>query len=334
MPRTTATLLLGALATLSAPAAAGETWYADYDAAVEAATKAKKDLFVDFTGSDWCGWCIKLHDEVFAHDEFLEAVQREFVLVALDFPHGEEAKAKVPNAARNAELNEKYGIRGYPTVLLMNVAGEVFAQTGYQEGGPQAYVEHLAEITKSGREALASIKEIVAAFDKATGDAKVKAWEKVIDRLEAQEADSPFVRLLAPAVRWAFETDPQNASGFKRRAVEALLATGQVDEAVIRAGRELDPKNEEGLLERVVDAQFQAVQDDTMAKAAMDALDALLLLGIRDEELSFRLQFTAARWCAGPLADPERAKKYAAAAKAIGTDDARALQTLDKILGG
>src|SRR6185295_16165266 len=112
-----------------------ERFIADFDKAAALAKKEHKDLLVDFTGSDWCGWCIKLHKEVFDFDSFLDGAEESFVLVALDYPNGDEAKAKVPNPARNDELRKKYAIAGYPTVLLMTPDGEVFAKTGYAPGG-------------------------------------------------------------------------------------------------------------------------------------------------------------------------------------------------------
>jgi thioredoxin-related protein len=102
---------LGALAValaLPSLAVAGDkdVWIADYDKAVEAAKAQKKDLFVDFTGSDWCGWCKRLDAEVFSKPEFLDPIQKEYILVSLDFPNAEAIKKKVPNPARNAELRD------------------------------------------------------------------------------------------------------------------------------------------------------------------------------------------------------------------------------------
>jgi len=289
---------------------------------------------VDFTGSDWCGWCKRLDKEVFSHEAFLAPVQRDFVLVALDFPSSDEVKAKVPNPERNDELAQKYGVQGFPTILLMNADGEVYAQTGYREGGPEEYVEHLGKITKSGREALVSTKELVSAFEAAEGEAKVAALGKVLELLGKLDADSPFAAQLAAPARWAFEVDPTNEKGLKLRAVKALLAAGQVDEPTLAAGAELDPDNAEGLLEQVVEAQFQVVSDDTTARAALTALDELAPKGFKDPAVGFRMHFTAARWCSGPLADPEGVKRHAQAALAIGTDDEDQTAFLESLLEG
>ena len=81
--RAVALSLVGSIA-LVAPSFASEGWIADFDEAVKLAKAEKKDLFVDFTGSDWCGWCKKLDAEVFSKEEFLTAAKKSFVLVALD----------------------------------------------------------------------------------------------------------------------------------------------------------------------------------------------------------------------------------------------------------
>ena len=128
------------------PSPASEGWIADFDRAAALAQKQGKSLLVDFTGSDWCIWCKRLDGEVFATEEFVAAASEDFVLVSLDFPSGAEARAAVPNPKRNEELKRKYEVQGFPTVLLMTPTGEVFAQTGYQPGGPEKYLAHLAEL--------------------------------------------------------------------------------------------------------------------------------------------------------------------------------------------
>ena len=90
--------------------AEGGVWMTDFEAAQAKAAAEQKPMLLDFTGSDWCGWCIKLHDEVFQHDTWMESAQKDYILVALDFPRAEEIKAKVPNPERNEELQAKYGI--------------------------------------------------------------------------------------------------------------------------------------------------------------------------------------------------------------------------------
>jgi len=331
--RSAAFAFAGALV-LQVSAIASEGWVADFDEAVKIAKAEKKDLFVDFTGSDWCGWCKKLDAEVFSKEEFLTAVKKDFVLVALDFPRDEAVKAKVPNPKRNAELNDKYGIRGYPTILLMTPEGTVYGQTGYQKGGPVKYVEHLAELRTKGKKELADTLAVVDAYEKAAaGDAKLAAWDKVADALQAADDESAVAKSLVPTVRAALEFDKDNAKGKKKRAVVVLLKTGNGDDEVLAAGKALDPKNEAGLLEIVVQGQFMAVKDNDSAVAALKALDELDVFGAqKDKEIGFMLHATGAMWCSEHLDDLPRAKGFAQKAKDIGSKQEGMLKKLDEIL--
>ena len=133
-------------ALLLAPVAAlaSEGWLTDLDAAKKQAAAEKKDILIDFTGSDWCGWCIKLDKEVFSTAEF--KAQKNFVLVSLDFPSKKQIPADAK--AKNEALMKQWGVQGFPTIILANASGQPYAQTGYQQGGPVKYLAHLAELRK------------------------------------------------------------------------------------------------------------------------------------------------------------------------------------------
>jgi len=124
--------------------AASKVWLTDFEEAKKVAAKEDKAILIDFTGSDWCGWCIKLKKEVFSHDEFVKAASKDFVLVELDFPkknnQSEEEKAA------NKALVKKYGVQGFPTIILADAEGTKFGQTGYREGGPGPYLKHLKKL--------------------------------------------------------------------------------------------------------------------------------------------------------------------------------------------
>lgn len=333
MMNTLAALTLGSLAVLSTPVHADQTWFDDFDAAAAAAKEQGKDLLVDFTGSDWCGWCIKLHDEVFEHDIWMEGAQKDYILVALDFPRAEEIKAKVPNPERNEELQAKYGVRGFPTILMMTSDGEVYGRTGYQAGGPEKYLEHMAELRK-GREQLMAAKTIASDFEAATDDVgRWKLWLAAVTIYEEAPAGAPFLPSLDAPVRFALTADADNKKGSKSRTVLALLRSGLATEADIAMAAELDPTNALGMMDYVAEAKFSVVRDDTSAKAALATLDQVHELGFKDSALAFRLNFQAAHWCAGPLSDAEGKVKYATRAKAIGSDDKNEMLLLDEWIG-
>ena len=141
-------LIVFAANTNRAAAAEGSAdWLTDFEAAKEVAASEGKPLLLDFTGSDWCIWCIRLKDEVLTREVFTDYAEGELVLVELDFPRGKKQSEELK--AQNAALLEKYGVRGFPTIVLLSPDGDLIGKTGYRKGGPEAYVEHLKELLAS-----------------------------------------------------------------------------------------------------------------------------------------------------------------------------------------
>ena len=137
-----AVLLLG----LVSCANAGEDWLTDFEKAKEEAATRNVPILADFSGSDWCGWCIRLDNEVFSKSEFKAYAKENVVLFLADFPNSKPQSAEIK--AQNKKLSNQYGIQGFPTVLLLNADGSVINKTGYQRGGAAAYVEHIKELLK------------------------------------------------------------------------------------------------------------------------------------------------------------------------------------------
>ena len=120
------------------------TWEINFEQALARAKTENKPMLLDFTGSDWCGWCIRLDKEVFSQPEFMTYAADSLVLVELDFPRSKKQSAEIK--AQNKALAKKYSIRGYPTIVLLTADGELIARTGYQRGGAENYVAHIKEI--------------------------------------------------------------------------------------------------------------------------------------------------------------------------------------------
>ena len=171
----------------------------DFDAALKKAAAENKTVFALFTGSDWCIWCKRLEGEVLSQKAFSDEVGKTFVPVFLDFPN-DKSLVKEATAKRNKELSEKYAIRGFPTVLLLDAKGEVLAQTGYRKGGPEEYLAHVKGLVQNGPLLKKHIKPYEARFEaigrkfsesaeavaaKVTGDreAKEKAVKAAIPKL-------------------------------------------------------------------------------------------------------------------------------------------------------
>lgn len=140
-------LLLACSALSLSSASAKPGWLTDYKQAQEQAKSGKRLMLLDFTGSDWCGWCIKLDREVFSKPEFKEYADKNLVLLELDFPRGK--KLAETERAQNEQLAVKYEIQGFPTIIVLDADGKEVGTLGYQPGGPAAFIAELEKLRKS-----------------------------------------------------------------------------------------------------------------------------------------------------------------------------------------
>jgi protein disulfide-isomerase len=121
-----------------ADAASEEGWITSYKAAQAKAKKEKKVILADFTGTDWCGWCIKLKEEVFSKPEFKEWADKNVVLLEVDFPRKKKQSAELKK--QNQDLSEQFGIQGYPTIMFLDAKGKKLGTLGYEKGGPEVWI--------------------------------------------------------------------------------------------------------------------------------------------------------------------------------------------------
>lgn len=150
MKKIVITLLL-VVSSMAIQAQEGQTWHTDLNKAVEISRQEQKPLFLFFTGSDWCGWCIKLQSEVFKTPEFTAWAKDHAVLVELDFPR------RTPQAdaikQQNAQMQQMFQVQGYPTVWFVKPTikdgktnFEQIGSTGYVAGGPSKWIEGANQI--------------------------------------------------------------------------------------------------------------------------------------------------------------------------------------------
>lgn len=142
-----AVLCLGLLALPAAGHAQASKpgWSVNQAQALAKAKTEKKMVLMDFTGSDWCGWCIKMDKEIFSTPEFQKYAQANLVLVELDFPH----KKQLPPATKqqNDALAKQYGVDGFPTTVVLDSEGKtVKVFGGYVEGGATAFIATLEKL--------------------------------------------------------------------------------------------------------------------------------------------------------------------------------------------
>jgi protein disulfide-isomerase len=127
------------------------TWHTDVNKASELAIKNKKPLMLFFTGSDWCGWCIKLQKEVFKTPEFVKWATENVILVELDFPRRKQLAPEL--LQQNKNLEQMFAVRGYPTVWFVTPAlvdGKMtfnrLGSIGYVANGPQGWLPGAKQI--------------------------------------------------------------------------------------------------------------------------------------------------------------------------------------------
>ena len=229
-----------ALVTLGTASAGGAGWTSDFDAAKKQAASEKKDLLVDFTGSDWCGWCIKLDKEVFQEQAFKTGVKDTLVLVELDFPQ-DKSKLSDATKAQNEKLRVAFNIKGYPSILLCDASGKAYAKTGYKAGGPDGYVKHLNELmaVRAKRDAA------FADAEKAT-DPVAKA-KSLLAGLKAMDMDIVDVHY-ADVITKIEELDKDDSTGFVKERKEVAAKAAAAAEAAAASEKimkDLEPKLQE-----------------------------------------------------------------------------------------
>lgn len=120
-------------------------WETDINKAIKVSNSTKKPLLLFFTGSDWCGWCIRLQKEVLKTPEFATWAKKKVVLVELDFPRSSSQSEEIK--AQNNGMQQAFGVQGFPTIYFATAkikAGKPsftgLGSTGYVAGGPSAFL--------------------------------------------------------------------------------------------------------------------------------------------------------------------------------------------------
>ena len=272
-PGIVATCVLLAMLVLPAGvASAAPGWTEDMKAALAQAQKEGKDILVDFTGSDWCGWCIKLDKEVFSQEPFVTEAPKGFVLVKLDSPR----KRKLPDAARkqNSIWKRKLNIQGFPTIYLLDSRGRPYAKTGYRPGGPEKYVAHLKALQKER----VKRDEMLAKAAKAEGLEKARLLDQALSKIDGIAAINCYRDLVDEIIK----LDAENKAGLKSKyelglaqsVIRDLLAERKVDEALKKISGTLEQHKPTGQVAQdlwYLRAQLLFGKDKAASKAALAA---------------------------------------------------------------
>ncbi len=138
-------ILIALFLAIGLPSGSAFEWRTDLAAAAADAKANDQLLLLNFSGSDWCGWCKRLDKEVFSQNEFKTYADANLVPLLADFPR--RSKQDEALAAQNQRLMKQFKVKGFPTLLLFNSEGELIGQLGYQPGGPKAFIEAIQQAT-------------------------------------------------------------------------------------------------------------------------------------------------------------------------------------------
>jgi thioredoxin-related protein len=334
-------LSLAALAALSAVAVAddvaekkGSEWYADFDTAAAVAKAQKKDLLVDFTGSDWCVWCKRLHKEVFEQPEFEAEAPKSFVLVALDFDGSGQSKG--PHAERSNALKDKFEIRGFPTVVVLTPDEEVLARGSYAgaDKGAKFWLDAISKDAAAGRGSIVAAIQLEAEYAAADKDeTRAAVAGRAADRIQADSKTGAPMKKLASVARHGFELDPENKTGLGAKSLKAVFAAGEAGEAEAALAKKLDPKNEAGLLEYGLAARMVKVMRGGEGGAEFVAEAKVLAAGeLKDPDVYVPALANACVIAVRQLDDAASAKEIAEALKKRRPDDERLQKFLERFL--
>jgi thiol-disulfide isomerase/thioredoxin len=216
-----------------------EKWITSFEEAKAKAQKENKDILVNFTGSDWCTWCIRLAQEVFSQPGFAEYAKDKYILVEADFPMSPQGQPAAIDP-QHQQLADTYEFQGFPTILLFDKQGRPFAQTGYQPGGPQAYNAHLEEfrlarvdrdtslITAAKLQGIERAKKLDDALGNLPSDLLFPAYESVVEEIIKLDEDN------TAALRSQYEDQLANHQFMARvQAIEKQIPSAENPDVVL-----------------------------------------------------------------------------------------------------
>lgn len=190
-------------------------WTMDFDAATKLAGEKKMPILLNFTGSDWCGWCKLMDEAVYSKKEWQDYAAKNLLLVTIDFPQDEKI---VPEKykARNGRMQEEFKVEGYPTYVILDSDGKtVIGRLGAgQDKTPETFI---GEVEEALRLSPANIEKKVAEL----GPDKGAAFKAALDGMKSAEAD--FKAWLATRPQRSPENDAK-FEAFQKRMAEANKA--------------------------------------------------------------------------------------------------------------
>jgi thioredoxin-related protein len=202
-----ATLFALVLATTLSAEDDESVWSTDAESAARTAREEQRDLLLLFTGSDWCPPCIKLEQQILGQPEFQSKAPEEFVLVKFDFPQNTPLPQELE--VQNNAWASRFGIEGFPTVVLLDQDLKPYAFTGFRDEGPQAYLTHLGELQKTRKQR----DEFLTKADGSAGLDRARLLDQALSALDPLVVEVYY----SDIVEEIGELDPDDEAGLRTR---------------------------------------------------------------------------------------------------------------------
>ena len=254
--------------------AAGEkpAWLTDFAAAKKQAAADKKPILMFFTGSDWCIWCQRLHEDVLDKPEFAD-FSKKLVLVELDFPQEKELPAELKK--QNAELAEKFKVDGYPCTVVLAADGETVM--GRLSGYSPEYIEKIQDIL-DGKGKPVTMEELKKQFSYLPDmlveyeDLKLTKAELLKEIFDQEPTASDCARITKEAIGEMIQANLDNAILLYLAQKAGFKPSAQlVKESVMKELDEL-PAEQRKELDEALKAQGASLEDQVAKLAGIEAI--------------------------------------------------------------
>lgn len=254
---------------LSAIGAAWATdgWVEDFEQGISIAAAEGRTALVEFTGTDWCHFCILLKKNVFPTQEFADFVkEKNLVLIELDFPHAAN-KITPEQRAKNEQVGAHYNVQGYPTVLVMDGYKQPYGQVS---GGSKNAKEYIARLQK--------VLDVKAAYEQKVEDAKKLSGQERIAALQEALALVPancrsyHTKLEADII----DADPEDTTGLRKKRDAANLLQKQLDETKEVIRKSMNGRSMQDELPTVQTAILDLLKRDDLLPFVRLTLNAFL----------------------------------------------------------
>lgn len=264
MNRIARTFAVCMILSASSAFAADEGWTVDFEAAKAAAAKDSKDLFLEFTGSDWCPPCKLLKAKILDQEAFKKDAPKGFVLVKLDYPRDKSHQTE-SEIAQNKGLQKHYEIAGFPTVILADAAGRPYAKTvGFPNVTVEEYMKRLVELRKVRETRDAAFAEAA----KAKGIEAAKLLDKGLAGIDGELLAGTY----KPEVDQIIAADADGKAGLKARYESLLMLpviTAALQEIMQEGGDLADRLKQVDELVAKLKATGPSLQEANFTKAIM-----------------------------------------------------------------